>query len=256
MTDPLLRAENLRKSFGGLVAVDGATFEVEEGTIVGLIGPNGAGKSTTFNLLSGFHDLDGGEVVFEGESVGGLSPAARAQRGMVRTFQITRELTGMRVTANMLLAAQDHPGEKVLPALVGTESVEEREERARERAADLLKFLDLWELRDEYAGNLSGGQRKLLELGRALMADPDLLLLDEPVAGVNPELTDRLLARIDDLQSDEGMTFVVVEHDMDVIMSISDKVIGMHNGEVLSVGTPEEVKQDERMLEAYLGGMG
>ncbi|WP_137286211.1 ABC transporter ATP-binding protein [Halorussus salinisoli] len=254
MTDPVLRAENLRKSFGGLVAVDDVSFAVEESTIVGLIGPNGAGKSTTFNLLSGFHELDDGEVIFEGERVGGLSPHERAQRGMVRTFQITRELTGMRVMANMLLAAQDHPGEKVLSALVNTDSVDSREERARERAEDLLKFLELWELRDEYAGNLSGGQRKLLELGRALMADPDVLLLDEPVAGVNPDLTDRLLARIDDLQSERGMTFVIVEHDMDVIMSISDKVVGMHNGEVLSVGTPEEVKRDDRMLEAYLGG--
>jgi branched-chain amino acid transport system ATP-binding protein len=254
MTDPILRAEGLRKSFGGLLAVDDASFEVEEGTIAGLIGPNGAGKSTTFNLLSGFYGADAGDVIFEGERVEGLSPDERAQRGMIRTFQITRELTGMKVMANMLLAAQNHPGETVVGALANTGSVETREEQARERAEDLLKFLELWELREEYAGNLSGGQRKLLELGRALMADPDLLLLDEPMAGVNPDLTDRLLARIDDLQSEEGMTFVIVEHDMDVIMSVSDKIIGMHNGQVLSVGTPEEVKADEKMLEAYLGG--
>jgi branched-chain amino acid transport system ATP-binding protein len=155
---------------------------------------------------------------------------------------------------NMLLASQNHPGEKVLAAAANTGSVRDFEKDARNRAEELLKFLELWELRDEYAGNLSGGQRKLLELGRALMADPDLLLLDEPMAGVNPDLTDRLLQRIMDLRDERDMTFLVVEHDIEAIMRISDTVVGMHDGTVLSKGTPKEVQSDEQMLEAYLGG--
>ncbi|GAB6861001.1 ABC transporter ATP-binding protein [Haloplanus litoreus] len=250
----LLEARGLRKTFGGIVAVDDVSFEVDRREIVGVIGPNGAGKSTTFKLLAGFHRPDEGIVRFDGEEVTDLGPEKRAQRGMVRTFQIAQELTGMRVMENMLLAAQNHPGEKVLAAAANTSSVRDYESDARDRAEELLKFLELWDLREEYAGNLSGGQRKLLELGRALMAEPDLLLLDEPMAGVNPDLTDRLLQRIMELRDERDMTFLVVEHDIEAIMRISDTVIGMHDGKVLSKGTPEEVQSDERMLEAYLGG--
>jgi ABC-type branched-subunit amino acid transport system ATPase component len=250
----LLEARNLEKRFGGIVAVDDVSFDVERQEIVGVIGPNGAGKSTTFKLLTGFHEADAGTVEFDGEDVTDLGPEERAQRGMVRTFQIAQELTGMRVMDNMLLAVQNHPGEKVLAAAANTGSVRDAESEARDRAEDLLQFLELWDLRDEYAGNLSGGQRKLLELGRALMAEPDLLLLDEPMAGVNPDLTDRLLQRILELRDERDMTFLVVEHDIEAIMRISDTVIGMHDGKVLSKGTPEEVQSDERMLEAYLGG--
>ncbi|WP_251341912.1 ABC transporter ATP-binding protein [Haloplanus halophilus] len=250
----LLEASNLRKTFGGIVAVDEVSFEVERREIVGVIGPNGAGKSTMFKLLSGFHHPDEGSVEFDGEDVTELEPDERAQRGMVRTFQIAQELTGMQVMENMLLASQNHPGEKVLAAAANTGTVRDHESEARERAEELLKFLELWDLREEYAGNLSGGQRKLLELGRALMAEPDLLLLDEPMAGVNPDLTDRLLERIMELRDERDMTFLVVEHDIEAIMRISDTVIGMHDGKVLSKGTPEEVQSDERMLEAYLGG--
>jgi branched-chain amino acid transport system ATP-binding protein len=250
----LLEANGLRKTFGGIVAVDDVSFEVDRTEIVGVIGPNGAGKSTMFKLLAGFHKPDEGTVVFDGEDVTELPPNERTQRGLVRTFQIAQELTGMRVMDNMLLASQNNPGEKVLAAAANTSSVRDFEEDARDRAEELLKFLELWDLRDEYAGNLSGGQRKLLELGRALMAEPDLLLLDEPMAGVNPDLTDRLLQRIMDLRDERDMTFLVVEHDIEAIMRISDTVVGMHDGTVLSKGTPEEVQSDEQMLEAYLGG--
>jgi len=250
----LLEANNLRKTFGGIVAVNDVSFEVDRTEIVGVIGPNGAGKSTMFKLLAGFHKPDEGTVVFDGEDVTELEPNERTQRGLVRTFQIAQELSGMRVIDNMLLAAQNHPGEKVLAAAANSSSVRDFEGDARDRAEELLKFLELWDLRDEYAGNLSGGQRKLLELGRALMADPDLLLLDEPMAGVNPDLTDRLLQRIMDLRDERDMTFLVVEHDIEAIMRISDTVVGMHDGTVLSKGTPEEVQSDEQMLEAYLGG--
>jgi branched-chain amino acid transport system ATP-binding protein len=249
--DPILRVEGLKKTFGGLVAVDGASFEVEEGTVVGLIGPNGAGKSTTFNLVTGFYEADDGDVYLRGEDVVDTSPEERSKRGMVRTFQITRELTGMKVRQNMLLGGQDHRGEKVVHALAGTAS--DREAEIADRAERLLKHLELWDLRDEYAGNLSGGQRKLLELGRALMADPDVLLLDEPMAGVNPSLTDEIIDMIHELKAD-GLTVLIVEHDVDMIMNISDKVIGMHQGRVLTSGPPEEVQNDEDLLEAYFGG--
>jgi branched-chain amino acid transport system ATP-binding protein len=249
--DPILRVEGLKKTFGGLVAVDGASFEVEEGTVVGLIGPNGAGKSTTFNLVTGFYEADDGDVYLRGENVVDTSPEERSKRGMVRTFQITRELTGMKVRQNMLLGGQDHRGEKVVHALAGTGS--DREAEIADRAERLLKHLELWDLRDEYAGNLSGGQRKLLELGRALMADPDVLLLDEPMAGVNPSLTDEIIDMIHELKAD-GLTVLIVEHDVDMIMNISDKVIGMHQGRVLTSGPPEVVQNDEDLLEAYFGG--
>jgi branched-chain amino acid transport system ATP-binding protein len=250
---PLLSVEGLEKSFGGIVAVDGASFTVEAGDVVGLIGPNGAGKSTTFDLVTGFLEPDAGEVRFRGEAVTDLPPEERATRGMVRTFQISRELTGMRVDANVRLGLQDHPGETAVSSLLRTGRAADREATAEDRAEDVLRRLDLWELREEYAGNLSGGQRKLLELGRALMSDPDLLLLDEPMAGVNPSLTDDLLEFLLELRAD-GMTFLIVEHDMDVIMSISDKIVGMHNGAVLTSGPPSAVRSDEDLLEAYLGG--
>ncbi|WP_372912159.1 ABC transporter ATP-binding protein [Salinigranum sp.] len=248
---PILRVEGLKKTFGGLVAVDGASFEVEKGTVVGLIGPNGAGKSTTFNLVTGFYEADDGDVYLRGENVVDTSPEERSKRGMVRTFQITRELTGMKVRQNMHLGGQDHRGEKVVHALAGTAS--DREAEIADRAERLLKHLELWDLRDEYAGNLSGGQRKLLELGRALMADPDVLLLDEPMAGVNPSLTDEIIDMIHELKAD-GLTVLIVEHDVDMIMNISDKVIGMHQGRVLTSGPPEVVQNDEDLLEAYFGG--
>jgi branched-chain amino acid transport system ATP-binding protein len=253
MSDPLLSATDLTKTFGGITAVDGASLTVEEGDIVGLIGPNGAGKSTTFDLLTGFLEPDAGTVQFDGENVTDLPPEERASRGMVRTFQMSRELTGMKVRENVRLGVQDHPGETALASLLRTGAAADAETAASDRAEALLKRLELWELRDEYAGNLSGGQRKLLELARAFVTDPDLLLLDEPMAGVNPSLTDDLLEFIRELRG-EGTSFLIVEHDIDVIMSISDEIVGMHNGDVLTTGTPAEVRQDEALLEAYLGG--
>ena len=250
----LLSVDGLRKTFGGIVAAEDVSFDVERQDIVGVIGPNGAGKSTTFRLLTGFHTPDAGTVEFDGEDVTDLSPDARARKGMIRTFQIAQELTGMSVMQNMLLAAQGHPGERAVTSALGIGGTSAFEADQRDQAEELLRLLELWELRDEYAGNLSGGQRKLLELGRSLMADPDLLLLDEPMAGINPDLTDRLLERILELRDERDMTFLFVEHDIDAVMRVADTVVGMHNGAVLSMGTPEEVQSDDRMLEAYLGG--
>ena len=250
-----LQVENLSKRFGGLTAVDGASFEVEQGSLTGLIGPNGAGKSTTFNCVTGVLEPTAGTVRFNGEDITGLAPHQIADRGLARTFQIARELGEMTVLENLMLAPTHQRGESlwrsVLPFTRG--SVVKQEAEVLEDVWETLDFFDIDHLADEYAGNLSGGQRKLLELARVLLTDPDVLLLDEPFAGVNPSLEERLLEHLHELR-EQGYTFLIVEHDMDLIMDNCERVIVMHQGSVLTEGTPEDVKADERVLEAYLGG--
>ncbi len=250
-----LRVDGLRKEFGGIVAVDGASFEVEQGTLTGLIGPNGAGKSTTFNCITGVHEPTAGEVYFQGQEITGLVPNQVANRGLVRTFQIARELEEMTVLENMLLAPKGQRGEalwrSVMP--VARRSVVSQETEILEDCWEMLDFFEIDHLADEYAGNLSGGQRKLLELARALLTEPTMLLLDEPFAGVNPSLEERLLEHIHDLRR-EGYTFLIVEHDMDLIMQNCEHIIVMHQGQVLTEGSPAEVKANEQVVEAYLGG--
>ncbi|MFB6281029.1 MAG: ABC transporter ATP-binding protein [Haloferacaceae archaeon] len=255
LDDRPLRVENLHKRFGGITAVDGASFAVEAGTLTGLIGPNGAGKSTTFNLITGVHRADEGRVVFDGEDITDLRPHQVARRGLVRTFQIARELGEMTVLENMMLAPQGQRGEALWRSVLpGVRSRVVAEERANlERVRETLAFFEIDHLADEYAGNLSGGQRKLLEFARALLTDPDVLLLDEPFAGVNPTLERRLLGHIHDLR-ERGYTFLLVEHDMDLIMEHCEHVIVMHQGRVLTEGPPAEITEDEAVLEAYLGG--
>jgi branched-chain amino acid transport system ATP-binding protein len=252
-----LRVQNLRKTFGGIVAVDDATFSVEEGSLTGLIGPNGAGKSTTFDCIAGVHEPDAGTVLFQGEDVTGLAPHEMAGRGLVRTFQIARELEEMTVLENVMLAPRGQSGEKLLyavtPGLRG--GVIAQEEEIRERAWETLELFEIDHLAGEYAGNLSGGQRKLLEMARALMVEPEMVLLDEPLAGVNPTLEEKLLEKIHDLR-EEGYTFLLVEHDMSVIMNNCERVVVMHRGSVLAEGDPETVRNDERVIDAYLGGDG
>ena len=252
---PLLSVRDLHKSYGGITAVDGVSFDVAPGTMTGLIGPNGAGKSTTFDLITGVQTPDSGQVVFDGTDVTGTRPSAVANQGLVRTFQIARELSEMTVLENVMLAPRDQHGEKlwrsVLPGARG--GVVEQETELRQQAWEMLEFLEIDHLAEEYAGALSGGQRKLLELARVLMTDPEMILLDEPLAGVNPTLEEKLLDRLHDLCED-GYTFLLVEHDMDVIMNHCAPLIVLHQGSVLMTGTPEEVKNDERVLEAYLGG--
>ncbi len=253
-TEPPVRVEGLRKSFGGITAVDGATFRIERGTLTGLIGPNGAGKSTTFNLITGFHEPDEGKVFFNGEDVTGLRPYQLAEKGLVRTFQIARELAEMTVLENMMLAPQHQPGEALWRSIAPgfRASVKEDETEVLERAWENLDFFDIDHLAEEYAGNLSGGQRKLLELARALMTDPDVLLLDEPFAGVNPTLEARLLDHIHELRA-EGYTFLLVEHDRDLSMENCEHVIVMHQGKILAEGSPESIRSNERVIDAYLG---
>ena len=252
---PILEVTDLRTTFGGIVAVDGASFEVAEGSLTGLIGPNGAGKSTTFNCITGVHTPDSGRIVFDGTDITGERTHRIASRGLVRTFQIARELGEMTVLENVMLAPKGQIGEtlwrSVLPIARGR--VSEQEEELRERAWETLEFFEIDHLARENAGSLSGGQRKLLEMARVLMTDPEMVLLDEPLAGVNPTLEAKLLERVHELRED-GLTFLLVEHDMGVIMEHCDPVVVMHQGEVLVEGPPESVRTDERVLEAYLGG--
>jgi neutral amino acid transport system ATP-binding protein len=249
----LLDIDQLEKSFGGVAAVAGASFGVAEGSITALIGPNGAGKTTVFNLVSGFLRPDRGHIRFAGRPIDHLRGDVVARAGLVRVFQTARVLTRMSVLDNLMLAAKDQPGERLGAALYAPRTVARREAEVRARAREILSLLRLSRLADAWAGTLSGGQRKLVELGRALMVEPRMILLDEPMAGVAPVLAEQLLQHILDLRAKRGVTVCVIEHDMDLVMSISDRVIVMDEGRVIAEGRPDEVQANERVIEAYLG---
>jgi neutral amino acid transport system ATP-binding protein len=249
---PLLAAGGLVKHFGSLVAVDNATIEVAKGSITGLIGPNGAGKTTLFNLLSNFLHPDQGRVLFDGEPIQTLPPHQVAQMGLVRTFQVARVLSRLSVMENLLVAAQQQTGEKFWSTWFQAHRIRAEEREQRDRALAILESIGLAHMAQEYAGALSGGQRKLLEMGRALMANPKLILLDEPAAGVNPTLINQICDRILTWNR-EGMTFLIIEHNMDVIMSLCDRVWVLAEGRNLAVGTPKEIQTNSQVLEAYLG---
>jgi neutral amino acid transport system ATP-binding protein len=250
--EALLTVQGVSKRFAGVRAVDEASFDVATGSITALIGPNGAGKSTLFNVITGFERGDGGDVQFDGRSIYGASPHTIARRGMVRTFQLTKALSVMSVVDNMLLAAPRNPGERI--SLAPLRPLWRRAEReARARAMATLAVFGLADKAGDYAGTLSGGQRKLLELARALMLEPRLLLLDEPLAGVNPTLGRALLEHIEALRTERGLTILFVEHDMEVVMRHSDVVVVMAEGRVVVSGPPDAVREDERVVEAYLG---
>jgi branched-chain amino acid transport system ATP-binding protein len=252
----IFEADGVVKRFGGIRAVNGATMQVREGSITALIGPNGAGKTTFFNIITGFYRPDGGSAVFGGDQILGRPPYAIARRGMVRTFQITKALARMPVIDNMMLGAADQPGERLVNVVFRPRAWRQRETEVREQAMELLDVFNLTRLADAYAGTLSGGQRKLLELARALMTRPRFLLLDEPMAGINPTLGRRLLDHMQRLRREEGVTFLFVEHDMEVVMNHSDRVIVMAEGRVIADGEPHEVRSDQAVIDAYLGGAG
>jgi branched-chain amino acid transport system ATP-binding protein len=249
--DPILVADGVTKTFGGLRAVQVGRLEVQRGAITALIGPNGAGKTTLFNLLTGFDRADSGSWSFEGRPLAGLPAYRVARAGMVRTFQLTKSLTLLTVLENLKLGSRQQPGERFFTALVHP-LWRAREESIEQLADEMLARFRLDRMRDEFAGTLSGGQRKLLELARALMVQPTMLMLDEPTAGVNPALTQSLLAHIQQLR-DEGMTILFVEHDMDVVMGISDWVVCMAEGRVIAEGPPASIGSNHAVIDAYLG---
>ncbi|ELZ00546.1 ABC transporter ATP-binding protein [Natrialba asiatica] len=253
--DVELAVNGLGKRFGGITAVDGASFAVESGSMTGLIGPNGAGKSTTFNCITGIHQPDAGTVAFQGQDITGINPYECADYGLVRTFQIAREMANMTVLENLMLPAKHQRGEALWRSVMpfARREVAQQERELLERVWDVLEFFEIEHIAEEKAGTLSGGQRKLLEMSRALMTDPEMLLLDEPFAGVNPTLEKKLLEHIHELRAD-GYTFLIVEHDMDLIMDNCEHVIVMHQGSVLAEGVPGQITSNERVIEAYLGG--
>jgi branched-chain amino acid transport system ATP-binding protein len=246
-----LEVHEIVRTFGGLRAVDGATLAVEPGSITGLIGPNGAGKSTLFNCISGFLRPQAGRVLLDGKRIDRRAPHRIARAGLVRSFQTPRTLARMTVLENVMLAARQHGGERLGGALRPTARRREREVRAR--ALALLELVRLDGHAEALAGTLSGGQRKLLDLVRALMVEPRILLLDEPMAGVSPTLRVELLEHILALRDRDGVTLLIVEHDLDFVMRASDRVIVMNDGRVIAEGTPDEVRTDERVVDAYLG---
>lgn len=251
--DPLLSVRNLHKYFGGITAVDGFDLSVERNSISGLIGPNGAGKTTVFRTISGFHEPDEGEVVFDGEEITGSPIHEVVEAGITRTFQEARTFPTMTVFENLLVGKTNHRGEQLLTATRGRRGYEADEREAIDHADQLLAYMGLEESRDKRADQLAVGERKLLEIARALMTDPELILLDEPMAGLPADVTADVVEYIERIRAERDQTFLVVEHDMDTIMSLCDTLTVMEAGQTIATGTPEEVRNDERVVEAYLG---
>ncbi len=252
LKNEILKIEGVRKGFGGILAVDGCSLSVQEGTIVGLIGPNGAGKSTLFDLISGFARPDAGSIIFSGKEIVGLPAYRIARLGLIRTFQIPRALMRMTVLENLMLGSQNQMGEMIFAPIIHKSKVQADERDIENKAEEILKFFDLLRMKDEYAGSMSGGQKKMLEMARALMADPRLLLLDEPFAGLNPALSERLIERIKKLR-EKGLTIMIIEHAIPYVLALSDELYVLNKGAVLANGHPDKVISDPRVFEAYLG---
>lgn len=249
----MIVVENLVKTFGGFRAVDGASLQIGEGTITGLIGPNGAGKTTLFNVIAGVHEPTSGRVTMGGEDITGLPPHELFHKGLLRTFQIAHEFSSMTVRENLMMVPGAQSGETLWNAWFHRKGIAEEERALGAKADEVLEFLTIDHLTHEKAGNLSGGQKKLLELGRTMMVDAKIVFLDEVGAGVNRTLLNTIGDAIIRLNKERGYTFVVIEHDMDFIERLCDPVICMAEGKVLAEGTLAEIKANEQVIEAYLG---
>lgn len=249
----IVEVDDLRMHFGGIRAVDGASIRIAEGSITGLIGPNGAGKSTLFNVIAGHYRPTSGSVRLDGEDITGLSPHELFHKGLLRTFQTAHEFSTLTVRENLMMVPADQPGEALLNAWFRPAAVRAREEEVRARADAVIDFLEIPHVADEYAGNLSGGQKKLLELGRTMMVDAKIVFLDEVGAGVNRTLLNTIGDAILRLNRERGYTFCMIEHDMDFIGRLCDPVIVMAEGKVLAEGPADEVRANEAVIEAYLG---
>jgi len=249
----MLRIKNIDKFFGGLKAVNNVSMEVRKGSITGLIGPNGAGKTTLFNTIAGVYSPSKGNIFLEDIDISGLKPHELFQKGVLRTFQIAHEFSTLTVLENLMMVPSNQYGEKLVYALFGNNKVKIQEEKIRAKAIDVIDFLNLKHLTQELAGNLSGGQKKLLELGRTMMVEPKIVLLDEVGAGVNRTLLNEISDAIKRLNIEKDYTFFIIEHDMDLIEKICDPVIVMAEGSVLFEGNFKEVKSNEEVIEAYLG---
>ena len=249
----MLSVKNVNKFFGGLKAVNNVSLEVKKGSITGLIGPNGAGKTTLFNTIAGVYSPNNGNIYLEEENINGLKPHELFNKGVLRTFQIAHEFTTLTVLENLMMVPANQYGENLIHAWFNNSSVKKQEEEIRAKAIDVIEFLNLKHLTQELAGNLSGGQKKLLELGRTMMVDSKLVLLDEVGAGVNRTLLNEIIDAIRRLNKEKNYTFFVIEHDMDLIEKICDPVIVMAEGSVLFQGKFHEVKTSEEVIEAYLG---
>jgi branched-chain amino acid transport system ATP-binding protein len=249
----MIRVDNLKKSFGGFHAVDGASIEIAKGSITGLIGPNGAGKSTLFNVIAGVHQPTSGQVFMDGEDITGLPPHELFHKGLLRTFQIAHEFATMTVRENLMMVPAGQSGESLINTWFARGKIQSEERALRAKADEVLDFLTISHVADEKAGNLSGGQKKLLELGRTMMVDAKIVFLDEVGAGVNRTLLNTIGDAIVRLNKERGYTFCVIEHDMDFIGRLCDPVIVMAEGRVLAQGSATDIMKNEAVIEAYLG---
>jgi branched-chain amino acid transport system ATP-binding protein len=253
MSRPLLEVSGLTMRFGGLLAVDGVELSVQPGQIVSMIGPNGAGKTTVFNCLTGFYKPSGGKIVFDGHEIQGLPGFKVARRGMIRTFQHVRLFKEMTVVENLLVAQHQHMNTSMLSGLFKTPGYRRSEREAMERAAYWLERVDLHQFANRTANTLAYGQQRRLEIARCMVTQPKLLMLDEPAAGLNPRETDDLKALIAELRDNHELTVLLIEHDMKLVMSISDQIVVINQGRPLAAGTPDEIKQNPDVIKAYLG---
>ena len=249
----MIEIKNVSKSFGGIKAVNNVSLSIKKGSITGLIGPNGAGKTTLFNIIAGLYNADVGEVIFEDTSISGLRSDQLFEKGILRTFQIAHEFENLSVRENLMMVPGNQLGENIFHTWVSRKKIKQQEKSNYEKASKVIKFLNLDQVENERAGSLSGGQKKLLELGRTMMVDAKLVLLDEVGAGVNKTLLKKIGQSIKTLNSELGYTFFMIEHDIDFISSLCDPVVVMTEGSVLTEGKVENIKNDDRVIEAYLG---